>query len=1272
MQDPSSVRPPSAGDHSGSRKPEEVVIAPALDRDPPTILSGRLDLLSQGFSSNQTLLAPKPGDRLEAFTLERAIGVGGMGAVFLATDTRLQREVALKVLPPEQSNDPEVVQRFYQEGRAAARLDHENIARVFTIGSDRGYHFIAFEYIEGGTLRQLILEHGQLPIGEAINYTLQIAGALVHASERGVVHRDVKPSNIIVTPLGRAKLVDMGLARRFERGTDDGGLTQSGTTLGTFDYISPEQARDPRDVDVRSDLYSLGCTLFHMLAGRPPFPDGTVLQKLLQHQEEPPPDVRVLNPDVPPDLAAILVKLMAKDRERRYQTPELLVRDRLTLAGALGLRSLRPEGLVWMAPQGPPAWEKHLVWGLPAATLAVVVAILVWWGQPIEAPARPGDPGLLVPSASKSPVLPSPKLQAEGRVVEAPAQPPRLAPSERPREIEVKDGDGLVAAIAREASGSTLILTEDGPYLLPPSPAAPPGRRDLTIRSAPNARPVIRPARPLVGTREVADAALLAFGLGSVSIDGVEFQVEPGEADAPWTAIRGEGTDLTLKACSFRGAAKQAASGRLSAVQIRPAKGDADAVTPFRGDACHFDGGLVGISVQGPAALQLRDCTFGPDGTAFSFDNGATASPIVPTELALRHVSVQVGLGPVLRSTRTAIRAVVDDCVFATGRDRAATLIEIDEPDRLIWKGKGNLYSGIETYLRPTRGVAGRGLIRSFDAWADDPRAFREAISMAKEPPVWEGVEPAALFASSDPSTAFALGTLERPSADVGARRGPRGRIVSLDERLAALGGFDLPDPQPQPIASLSPAPTSPIQAPGPESTPKTMAAPPKEAVPDPAAPDPSLVVRPMDRPAEEPMPLSPMDRNTAEAPMPASGDPAPIEARPPISRPVAAPPAKEAAATAIRTPAAFLAALEALGPRGGTIKIAPDADLALPTAELKGPGRIIIQADDGPGRPVLRFRPARPDQGRPARKLAMFDIRAGSLDIQGIDLVLATPFAPERGDWCAFRVWAGAELTLSRATVTLEGQGSRSAVVFIPPAEDDLELGPVAAVLNSAQVRVTDSLIRGGGDLLDVAPGRRLEAEFTNVVAGAGGSLVHGHGLARGQTAEPLRIVLRQVSARLEGGLAYLESAPGEPELPVVEIMARDLIVTTDGDGAPLIRLDGQEELDSLRDRVKWDGSGVHYHQVEIYRRDQTSRPGTLPLRFDRPSWDVAVAPRDLLPFHGDVRFLKPWAPSRTPDTLTREDFALDAAGPASTAGSDIRRIPPTPTPNSTAIAPK
>ncbi len=244
------------------------------------------------------LAVPRRASRSTPSCSRRPSASGGWGrssAPWIPSSTARSR---LKLLPPDQAADPEVVQRFYQEGRSAAQLDHENIARVFSIGQDGLFHYIAFEYIEGETIRHRVEATGPLSVGEAVDVALQIANALVHASRRGVIHRDIKPSNIILTPQGRAKLVDMGLARRFERGGDHG-LTQSGMTLGTFDYISPEQARDPRDVDVRSDLYSLGCTLFHMLTGRPPFPGGTVLQKLIQHQEEPPADVRTLNPDVP-------------------------------------------------------------------------------------------------------------------------------------------------------------------------------------------------------------------------------------------------------------------------------------------------------------------------------------------------------------------------------------------------------------------------------------------------------------------------------------------------------------------------------------------------------------------------------------------------------------------------------------------------------------------------------------------------------------------------------------------------------------------------------------------------------------------------------------------------------------------------------------------------------------------------------------------------------------------------------------------------------------
>ena len=162
-----------------------------------------------------------------------------------------------KVLSRQQSDDEETLRRFRNEAQSAARLDHENIGRVHAVGSDDGWHYIVFEFIEGTNLRDTVLKDGVFGLARAIDVTVQVAEALEHASERDVVHRDIKPSNIIITTAGRARVVDMGLARLHHMAGDQD-LTVSGMTLGTFDYISPEQARDPRSADVRSDLYSLG------------------------------------------------------------------------------------------------------------------------------------------------------------------------------------------------------------------------------------------------------------------------------------------------------------------------------------------------------------------------------------------------------------------------------------------------------------------------------------------------------------------------------------------------------------------------------------------------------------------------------------------------------------------------------------------------------------------------------------------------------------------------------------------------------------------------------------------------------------------------------------------------------------------------------------------------------------------------------------------------------------------------------------------------------
>ena len=222
------------------------------------------------------------GKHLNHFFLEELIGGGGMGAVFRARDEKLDRVVAIKVIPFV-GDDPDLQRRFRNEAQSAAKLDHPRIARVFEVGSHGDWHYIVFEYIRGTNIRDLVLKGGVLSIDNAVFYTCQLAAAIQHASDRGIVHRDIKPSNVLIGEEDTIKLVDMGLARsdNFELSED---MTASGVTLGTFDYISPEQARDPRDADLRSDIYSLGCTLYFMLTGQPPYPGGTMLQKLLSQQ----------------------------------------------------------------------------------------------------------------------------------------------------------------------------------------------------------------------------------------------------------------------------------------------------------------------------------------------------------------------------------------------------------------------------------------------------------------------------------------------------------------------------------------------------------------------------------------------------------------------------------------------------------------------------------------------------------------------------------------------------------------------------------------------------------------------------------------------------------------------------------------------------------------------------------------------------------------------------------------------------------------------------
>jgi serine/threonine-protein kinase len=343
------------------------------------------------------------GQQLDHVLLEKFVGGGGMGAVFRAWDTNLHRTVAVKVLSMRQAGDVESQRRFQTEARSAARLDHPNIARAHYVGEDRGLRYIVFEYIHGTNLRDLVYDNGPMQVNDVLNVGLQIAGALTHSWEREVVHRDIKPSNILIAHDGLAKLVDMGLARLEYLGHAEHDETATGVTLGTFDYISPEQARNPRDADIRSDIYSLGCTLFFMLTGRPPFPDGNVLQKLLAHQGDPAPEVRELRPDVPDNLASVIATMLAKKPDDRFQTPIDLSAALTSCVEQLGLAPPAAALPAYMGTWSQPTqfWRQHAIWVVPAVLLIVIVAVLgIVWHADTSAPAFQNQE-LRIPAALK-------------------------------------------------------------------------------------------------------------------------------------------------------------------------------------------------------------------------------------------------------------------------------------------------------------------------------------------------------------------------------------------------------------------------------------------------------------------------------------------------------------------------------------------------------------------------------------------------------------------------------------------------------------------------------------------------------------------------------------------------------------------------------------------------------------------------------------------------------------------------------------------------------
>ncbi|HEV3235658.1 MAG TPA: serine/threonine-protein kinase [Gemmataceae bacterium] len=679
--------------------------------DSPTIIS---KIQPKPVPTENVLAGVLKGRTLAHFQLIEPLGVGGMAAVMRAVDLQLERSVALKILPPEMAVDPENVRRFHQEARSAAKLDHENIARVFFCGEDQSLHFIAFEYVEGENLRSILETKGQIPVGDAVHYVLQIARGLAHAAERGVVHRDIKPSNIIITPDGKAKLVDMGLARSLETKAD-AGLTQSGVTLGTFDYISPEQALDPREADGRSDIYSLGCTFYHILTGQPPVPEGTAAKKLHHHQHIEPLDPRRINPEIPDDIAAIVARMIAKEAKDRYQEPGHLVQH-LALASQnlASSPSVFREGFFSHSPLplGPRRRPLALFLGAFAAVTALVFLVdqFPWAGN------HPAifDPSNTNPKADGSAVVLSKDTGADrGSTKEDPGDKNNESVASRPEKYDVANptGEGLRDFLQKNQGAKKLVVELADNIKIPVDDKSVYGEatpaigllakaENIEIRAKhPTQRPTItftysgwvKPSTPTW-------AAAFTLDCKTATIEGLRFRVEACGAEIAMTPLLLKSTsEANINDCSFfQSGASLSEMGRVSSL-VLGSKDSSGTRSILKLNDCYF-GSVTGnqvvgiggepikrgfeshnredssfpigheaVSIGNSTSLVATNCAFGPHSKLIRQEQNSSTMSLVNCTAMM----TDAGFGVDLDSGSICERLTIQQCLFSNIRRQA-------------------------------------------------------------------------------------------------------------------------------------------------------------------------------------------------------------------------------------------------------------------------------------------------------------------------------------------------------------------------------------------------------------------------------------------------------------------------------------------------------------------------------------------------------------------------------------------------------------------------
>jgi serine/threonine protein kinase len=612
--------------------------------------------LLTAFQAERVLAGRARALRLGQYRILDRLGAGGMGRVYKAEHRLMRRVVALKVVGRAR-RAARAAARFRREAKAAAALSHPNIVTAYDAAAARGVLFLVMEHVEGTDLERLVSAGGPLPVPLACEVARQTARAMQYAHERGLVHRDVKPANLLLArPPGSTapviKLLDLGLARR----ASTKGNAGAAAVEGTPDYMAPERGHG-RPADVRSDLYSLGCTLYFLLSGQVPFPGGGWPEKLLRHQLEAPAPLHTLRPDVPPAVAAVVERLMAPDPAQRYPTPAALL---AALEGASCVAAPAPRR---RRRRRPSAW---------LALAAVLSGTLIGW----------------VTRAALSRPAPLPR------------KPPARAATAAALTFSVESRPGrfatLAEAVAAARPGDTVVLHGPGRAATPPLAWQ---GKPLTLRAAPGGRPVLELADP-----EHPWQPLLC-GDSDLTLEGLELRQPLPRGAGPLVCV--EGAALRLSDCAL-----YAAGGGPLVVS----RGGGELTL----HGCRLDAGAVGVSAEvgGPCRVTLEGNTLTvrePSGVALSLWAAELSAPAAAAVRLARNTCA-AGRVAAFRGLAGPLALTAEDNHF---RFREAVL-SFDRYDadawrrQTTWRGRDNRFEGAGAWLR----VEGRPApVRDFSGW---------------------------------------------------------------------------------------------------------------------------------------------------------------------------------------------------------------------------------------------------------------------------------------------------------------------------------------------------------------------------------------------------------------------------------------------------------------------------------------------------------------------------------------------------------------------------